>query len=70
MVRPKNKTETMVLSITKNCQSFIKRTHTNPQEMLEFKLTKTRETFSFKLTILIKGAWMVGLTGSEVYISI
>ena len=70
MVRPKNKTEDLLLSIPKNCETLIQQTHTKPQETLEFKMTKPRETFHFKRPIQIKGDWMIGLTDLEVYNSI
>ena len=41
----KTETEDSLLSITKNCESFIARTQTKPHETLELKLTKTREAF-------------------------
>ena len=70
MIQPKNKTEDLLLSITKNCESLIQQTHTKPQETLEFKMTKPRETFHFKTPFQIKGDWMIGLTDLEVYNSI
>ena len=70
MIQPKNKTEDLLLSITKNCETLIQQTHTKPQETLEFKMTKPRETFHFKPPIQIKGDWMIGLTDLEVYNSI
>ena len=70
MIRPKNQTEDLLLSITKNCETLIEQTHTKPQETLEFKMTKPREIFHFKPSIQIKGDWMIGLTNLEVYNSI
>ena len=70
MIRPKNETEDLLLSITKNYETLIEQTHTKPQETLEFKMIKLRETFHFKLPIQIKGDWMIGLTDLEVYNSI
>ena len=70
MIRPKNETEDLLLSITKNCETLIEQTHTKPQETLEFKMIKPRETFHFKPPIEIKGDWMIGLTDLEVYNSI
>ena len=70
MIRPKNQTEDLLLSITKNCETLIEQTHTKPQETLEFKMTKPREIFHFKPPIQIKGDWMIGLTNLEVYNSI
>ena len=70
MIRPKNETEDLLLSITKNCETLIEQTHRRPEETLEFKMNKSRETFHFKPPIQIKGDWMIGLTDLEVYNSI
>ena len=70
MIQPKNETEDLLLSITKNCETLIEQTHTKPQETLEFKMVKPRETFHFKPPMQIKGDWMIGLTDLEVYNSI
>ena len=61
MIRPKNETE-ILHSITKNCETLIKQTHTKLQGTLEFKLTKSRETFHSKPPISVEGSWMIGLT--------
>ena len=70
MIRPKNQTEDIFLSIIKNCETLIKQTHTKPQEPLEFKMTKPRETFYFNPPIQVKEDWMLGLIDLEVNISI
>ena len=70
MIRPKNQTEDLLLSITKSCETLIEQTHTKPQETLEFKMIKPRQTFHFSPPIQIKGDWMIGLTDLEVYNSI
>ena len=70
MMRPKNQTEDLLLSVTKNCETLIDQSHTRSQETLEFKMVKSRETFHFKPPIRIKGDWMIGLTNLEVYNSI
>ena len=48
MICPKNETEDLLLSITKNCETLIEQTHRKAEETLEFKMTKPRETFHFK----------------------
>ena len=63
-------TDNLLLSITKNCETAIKQTHTKPQETLELKLTGTGGYFSFKPTISIERSWLFGLTSLEVYIFI
>ena len=70
MTRPKNETEDLLLSITKNCETLIEQTHRNPQETLEFKMIKPRETFHSKPPIQIKGDWMIRLVDLEAYNSI
>ena len=70
MIRPKNETEVLLLSITKNCETIIKQTHRKPEEALEFKMIKPKETFHFKPPIQVKGDWMLGLVNLEVYNSI
>ena len=71
MIRPKNITEDLLLSITKSCcEMIIKQTHTKPQETVEIKMIKPRETFHFNPPISIEGSWMIGLTDLDVYNSI
>ena len=47
-IQPNKKTEEVLLSITKNCETHIRQTHRKAEETLEFKLAKPRETFQFK----------------------
>ena len=70
MIRPKNETEELLLSITKNCEKLIEQTHRKAEETLEFKLTQSRKTFHFNPPIPIEGSWMIGLTSLEVYNSV
>ena len=70
MIRPKNETEDLLLSITKNCETLIEQTHRKPEVTLEFKITKPTETFHFKPSIQVKENWMLGLVNLEVYNSI
>ena len=66
----KNETENLLLSITKNCETLIEQTHRKPEEILEFKMVKPRETFHFTPQTEIKGDWMLGIVNLEVYNSI
>ena len=43
MNRPKNQTEDLLISITKNCEVIIQQTHTKPQETLEFKMIQSKK---------------------------
>ena len=70
MKRTRNETKDILLSITKNCETLIKQTHTKPEETLEFKMIKPRETFHFNPPVTVKEDWMIGLKDLEVYNSI
>ena len=56
MVKPKNETEDLLLSVTKICETIIRQTHTETQETLEFILTKPREKFPFNPPISFQGS--------------
>ena len=70
MIKPKNETEDLLLSITKNCETVIEQTHRKPRETLKFKIIKQRATFQINPHIHIKGDWMIRITDLEVYNSI
>ena len=70
MNQHKTETKKLLLFITKNSETLIKKTHTKPQETLEFKVFQPREAFSFNPPISIGGSWMIGLTTVKVYNSI
>ena len=53
-----------------NCEKLIDQTHTRPEETLEFKMIKPRETIHFNPPAEVKEDWMIGLTDLEVYISL
>ena len=58
------------MSITKNCEKLVEETHRKPEETLEFKMVKPRETFHFNPPTQVKEDWMLGLIDLEVYNSI
>ena len=70
MIRPKNETEDLLLSITKICETLIEQTHRKTEETLEFKMIKPREIFHFKSPFQVIDDWMIGLVDLEVYNSI
>ena len=70
MIQPKNKTEDLLLSITKNCETLIKQTHRKPEETIELIFTESSEKFQFSSPITVEGSWMVGLLSLKVYKSI
>ena len=55
MIKPKNETEDILLSIPTNCETLFKQTHRKAEETLEFKMNKSRETFHFNPPIQING---------------
>ena len=69
VIQPKNETEDLLLSITKNCETLFHQTHTRPQETLEFVLTQPNRTISFKPSINFGPDfnWMIRLSCLEVY---
>ena len=70
--RPKNKTENLLFSITKNCETVIEQTHKKPLETLQFKLMQPKETSSFKpsINLGLDSKWVVGLKSLGVYNSV
>ena len=64
VIRPRNRKEELSLSITKNCGTLFKQTHTKSQETLKFKLIQPRVTFSFKpsINLGLDTKWLIGLT--------
>ena len=70
MLRPKNETEGLLLSIAKNCETLIEQTHRKTEVTLQFKVIQPKQTFHFKPPISIEGSWMIGLTSLEVYNSV
>ena len=45
-----DKKESLLLSIAKSNQEIVENTHSKPQETLEFKMTKQKESFSFDVS--------------------
>ena len=70
MIRRKNETEDLLLSITKNCETLIDQTHRKAEEALEFRMIKPRETFHFNPPVEVKEDCMIGLTDLDLYNSI
>ena len=70
MFQPENQIEDLLLSITKKCETLMKKTLRTPEETLELKMIEPRETFYFNPPIHGKGDWMTRLTGLEVYNSL
>ena len=64
IIRPKNRTEDLLLSKTKNCDKFFKQTHREPQKSFENKLTTSKKTFCFQVFFIfcLDSERMHGLT--------
>ena len=62
-----DKKESLLLSIAKSNQEIVENTHSKPQETLEFKMNKQKESFSFDIPLNLPEQWMMGVTSLEVY---
>ena len=65
-----DKKEYLLLSIAKSNQEIVENTHSKPQETLEFKMNKQKESFSFDVPLELPEQWMMGVTSLEVYNSV
>ena len=65
-----DKKESLLLSIAKSNQEIVENTHSKPQETLEFKMNKQKESFSFDVPLQLPEQWMMGVTSLEVYNSV
>ena len=59
--------ESLLLSIAKSNQEIVENKHSKPQETLEFKMNKQKESFSFDIPLDLPEQWMMGVTSLEVY---
>ena len=55
LVRHKSKTEGLLPSKTKSCETLIKQTHRRPEKTLEYNFIEPRNIFSFKPPTSIEG---------------
>ena len=62
-----DKKESLLLSIAKSNLDIDENTLSKPQETLEFKMNKQKESFSFDIPLELPEQWMMGVTSLEVY---
>ena len=62
-----DKKESLFLSIAKSNLDIVENTLSKPQETLEFKMNKQKESFSFDIPLDLPEQWMMGVTSLEVY---
>ena len=62
-----DKKESLFLNIAKSNQEIVENTQSKPQETLEFKRTKQKESFLFDVPLTLNEKWMMGVTSLEVY---
>ena len=62
-----DKKESLLLSFAKSNQEIVENTLSKPQETLEFKMNKQKESFSFDIPLELPEKWMMGVTSLEVY---
>ena len=65
-----DKKESLLLSIAKSNLDIVENTLSKPQETLEFKMNKQKESFSFDIPLELPEKWMMGVTSLEVYNSV
>ena len=61
-----DKKESLLLSIAKSNLDIVENTLSKPQETLEFKMNKQKESFSFDVPLDLPEQWMMGVTSLEV----
>ena len=49
MIKPRNETEDLILSITKNCETLIEQTHTKPRD-IRIQNAQIKRNISFQTT--------------------
>ena len=57
----------LLLEMVKSLHEKEEKTHTKPQETLEFKMTKPKEKFYFDKDLILPEKWMMGVTILQVY---
>ena len=62
-----DKKESLLLSIAKSNLDIVENTLSKPQETLEFKMNKQKESFSLDIPLDLPEQWMMGVTSLEVY---
>ena len=62
-----DKKESLLFKISNYHQEIVVNTHSKPQETLEFKMTKQKESFSFDIPLELNEKWMMGVTSLDVY---
>ena len=55
------------MSIAKFNQEIVENTHSKPQETLEFKMNKQKESFTFDVPLELPEQWTIGVTSLEGY---
>ena len=65
-----DKKESLFLSIAKSNLDIVENTLSKPQETLEFKMNKQKESFSFDVSLELPEQLMMGVTSLEVYNSV
>ena len=53
--------------MVKKLDEIEKNTHTKPQETLEFKMVRPKQTFHFDEDLIIPEKWLMGLVNLQVY---
>ena len=57
-----DKKESLLLNIANSNKKIVENTHSKPQETLEFKMNKQKESFSFDVPLKLNEQGMMGVT--------
>ena len=64
---PTNKRETLLPETMKLLHKIEENTHTKPQQSLEFKLIKPKQSYNFDKPLIIPEKWVMGVSNLQVY---
>ena len=70
MNQPKNITEDLLPSITKNCKTLTKQIHRKAEETLEYKMVKPKKKHFISILLLFLVRILIGWLGWLIYKSI
>ena len=62
-----DKKDSLLLGLAKSNMDIVESTLSKPQETLEFKMKKQKESFSFDVPLELPEQWMMGVPSLEVY---
>ena len=68
MIKHKNETKKLLLTLTKDCETLINQIHTKAEETFEYKMIQSEQKFDFKPPIPTEVSWMIGITDLSAFL--